>query len=144
VGTDRAAATTAEATPLHVSSPQDWYQIETQRVAVVRAIVPVGGLRGRPLSGPGRVYSDRGYVHDKYRSILHERRMPTSITGHGQPNGSGLGKVRWLVERTHAGLHHFRRLRIRSERRANVHEAFLNVRCSLICWNTLKRAQQSL
>ncbi|WP_186135244.1 transposase, partial [Burkholderia gladioli] len=108
------------------------------------AIVPIGGVRGRPLSRPGRVYADRGYDHDKYRRILHERNIPTRIARRGHPHGSGLGKVRWIVERTHAWLHHFRRLRTRFERRADIHEAFLKLGCCLICWNTLRRAQQSL
>ena len=32
------------------------------------------------------------------------------------PHGSGLGKTRWVVERTLAWLHKFRKLRIRDER----------------------------
>ncbi|MEM5292552.1 hypothetical protein V4C55_43810, partial [Paraburkholderia sabiae] len=32
---------------------------------------------------------------------------------HGHPDVSGLGNVRWVVERTHAWLHHFRRLHAR-------------------------------
>ncbi|WP_186257466.1 transposase, partial [Burkholderia gladioli] len=67
-----------------------------------------------------------------------------SIARRGQPHGSGLGKVRWVVERTHAWMHHFRRLRIRFERRADIHEAFLKLGCSMICWNILQRTQQPL
>ncbi|MGF6735874.1 transposase [Paraburkholderia youngii] len=116
----------------------------TQFVPLIEAIVPIGGRRGRPLSRPRRVYADRGYDHDKYRRALHERSIPTSSARRGHPHGSGLGKVRWVVERTHAWLHHFRRLRIRFERRADIHEAFLKLGCCLICWNTLQRVQQSL
>ncbi|EKS71963.1 transposase [Burkholderia sp. SJ98] len=107
----------------------------TQLVPLIEAIAPIGGVRGRPLSRPGRVYADRGYDHDKCRRILHERNIPTIIARRGHPHGSGLGKVRWVVERTHAWLHHFRRLRIRFERRADIHEAFLKLGCCLICWN---------
>jgi len=42
-------------------------------------------------------------------------------------HGSGLGKYRWVVERSHAWLHHFRRLRTRFERRADIHGAFLKL-----------------
>jgi transposase len=58
-------------------------------------------------------------------------------------HGSGLGKFRWVVERTHARLHNFRRLRIRFERRADIHEAFLKLGCSLVCWNIFRREEQS-
>jgi transposase len=54
-------------------------------------------------------------------------------TGHG----SGLGKTRWGVERTIAWLHQFRRLRIRYERRSDIHQAFMAIGCSLICFNYL-------
>ncbi len=53
-------------------------------------------------------------------------------------HGSGLGIHRWVVERTLAWLHQFRRLRIRYERRADIHEAFLSLGCSLICLKRLK------
>ncbi|AEI81685.1 hypothetical protein CNE_BB1p02610 (plasmid) [Cupriavidus necator N-1] len=35
-----------------------------------------------------------------------------------------------MVERTHAWFHKLRRLRIRFERRADIHEAFLKLGCS--------------
>jgi len=39
-----------------------------------------------------------------------------------------------------AWLHAFRRLKIRYERCAHVHEAFLSLARSLICWSQLKAA----
>lgn len=103
--------------------------------------MPIGGVRGRLLSRAGRVYADRGCDYDKYRRILHERDIPTGIARRGHPHGSGLGKVCWVVERTHIWLHHFCRLRIRFERRADIHEAFLKLGCCLLCWSTFQRAQ---
>ena len=55
----------------------------------------------------------------------------------GSPHGSGL--FRWVVERTLAWLHRFRRLALRYERRADVHEAFLTLGCNFITWRYLKR-----
>jgi transposase len=52
-------------------------------------------------------------------------------------HGSGLGSERWVVERTIAWLHQYRRLRIRYERRDDIHEAFLAIGCSLICLKLL-------
>ena len=40
---------------------------------------------------------------------------------------------------TLAWLHRFRRLALRYERRADVHEAFLTLGCALITWRYLKR-----
>jgi len=44
-----------------------------------------------------------------------------------------LGTWRWVVERTLGWLHRFRRLCIRYERRADIHQAFLSLACILIC-----------
>ncbi|GAA3905775.1 hypothetical protein GCM10022207_88930 [Streptomyces lannensis] len=49
------------------------------------------------------------------------------------------GSVRWVVERAFAHLHWFRRLRIRWEIRDDIHEAFLSLACSVICWRRLKK-----
>jgi uncharacterized protein YhbP (UPF0306 family) len=48
-----------------------------------------------------------------------------------------LGRHRWVVERTFTWLHQFRRLLVRFDRRADMHEAFLRLGCCLICWRQL-------
>ena len=53
---------------------------------------------------------------------------------------SGLGKVRWAVERTISWLHQFRRLRMRCERRPDIHDAFLTIGCILICHRILENS----
>ncbi len=54
-------------------------------------------------------------------------------------HGSGLGRWRWVVERTSAWLNQFRRLRVRYEKRADIHDALLAIACAPICWNFLSR-----
>ena len=51
--------------------------------------------------------------------------------------GSGLGSERWVVERTFAWLHNFRRLRIRYERSPDLHLAFMQLGCAVICQRML-------
>ncbi len=51
-----------------------------------------------------------------------------------------LGSQRWVVERTLYWLHQYRRLRIRYKRRADIHQAFLSLACSLICLRQLNRS----
>jgi transposase len=53
-------------------------------------------------------------------------------------HGSGLGRVRWVVERTFAHLHNFKRLLVRYERRADMHEALLALDGCLICFRRLR------
>lgn len=101
----------------------------TQLVPLIKAIVPIGGVRGQPLSRPGRVYAERGYDHGKYRRILREHGIPISIARRGHPHPRGCGEFRWVVKRTRVWLHHLDRLHIRFERRTDIHEAFLKLGC---------------
>jgi transposase len=41
--------------------------------------------------------------------------------------------------RTFAWLSQFRRLRVRYDKRADIHEAFLSLGCALICWQSLRK-----
>ena len=61
------------------------------------------------------------------------------IARRGTAHGSGLGIYRWVVERTIAWLHWFRRLRIRWERRDDIHEAFLSLAVCLITHRHVQR-----
>ncbi|MEX3581682.1 MAG: IS5 family transposase [Burkholderia sp.] len=112
----------------------------TQLQALVEAIPPIRGKRGKPRSKPRIVQGDRGYDHDKYRRPLHAAGVATEIARRGQPHGSGLGKTRRVVERTISWLHNFRRLRIRFEQLASIHEAFLRIACCIICRRHLKKS----
>jgi transposase len=80
---------------------------------LVDRVPPVRGKVGRPRKRPTRVTADRGYDHDKYRRELCQRRITPEIAHRQTEHGSGLGRVRWVVERTFAWLHHFKRLLVR-------------------------------
>ena len=87
---------------------------------------------------PRKLLADRGYDHDRYRRHLRARGISPQIARRGTAHGSGLGTQRWVVERTIAWLHDFRRLLVRYERRADMHEAFLGLACCLICFRRLR------
>jgi hypothetical protein len=61
------------------------------------------------------------------------------IARRGEPHGTGLGIFRYVVGRTIAWLHGFRRLRIRWERRDDIHEAFLGLAICLITHRHVRR-----
>jgi len=109
----------------------------TQLLPLVKAIPPVCGKRGRPRQRPERVQGDRAYDSDPHRRELRALGIKPVLAERGVPHGSGLGVFRWVVERTLSWLHQYRRLRIRYERLPSIHEAFLSLGCSLICWNFL-------
>ncbi|WP_327666440.1 MULTISPECIES: IS5 family transposase [unclassified Streptomyces] len=104
----------------------------TQLLPLLDKIPAVAGVVGRPRRRPDMLFADRGYDHDKYRRLLRQRGIRPAIAERGQPHGTGLGTFRWVVERTISWVHGFRRLRIRWERRDDIHEAFLGLATCLI------------
>jgi len=112
----------------------------TQLLPVVDAIPPVRGKRGRPRRRPALLFADRAYDSHAHRLALWARGIAPAIARRNTEHGSGLGRYRWVVERTLSWLHQFRRLRVRYERRADIHEAFLALGCTLICHNFLTRS----
>ena len=109
----------------------------TQLRALVGAIGPIGGKPGARLRTPKAVVADRGFDSDQNRGWLAARGIRPLIARRFTDHGSGLGVWRWVVEQTLALLHQFRRLRVRDERRDDLHEAFLSLGCALICWRRL-------
>ena len=86
----------------------------THLLPLVDGITPVAGKVGTPRQRSARiVVADRGYDHDSYRRELWHRGVKPIIARRGTEYGSGLGRWRWVVERTFARLHNYRRLRIR-------------------------------
>ena len=109
----------------------------SEMIDLLDAIPAVRGRCGRPRRRPRRLYGDRAYYSHEARRELRRRGVQASIAAPGSPHGSGLGRYRWVVERTIAWLHQYRRLRVRYERRCDIHEAFLAIGCSLICLSLL-------
>ena len=112
----------------------------TQLIPLVERVPPVRGNVGRPRRRPERVAADRGYDHDKYRRELRRRGIAAEIARRKSEHGSGLGRARWVVERTFAWLHQFKRLLVRYDRRAEIHEAFLALGCCLVCFRRLRNS----
>ena len=109
----------------------------TQLLALLDRVPPVRGRVGRPRRRPDSVIADRGYDHDKYRRLVWQRGVKPVIARRRTEHGSGLGRDRWVVERTFAWLHNRRRLLIRTDRHHETQEAFLDLACCLICWRRI-------
>ncbi len=111
----------------------------TQLLPLIDAVPPVRGRRGRPRRRPDLLYADRAYDHDRYRKAVRDKGIRPVIARRGQPHGSGLGIYRWVVERTIAWYHGMKRLRIRWERRDDIHEAFLTLASCIITYRHVRR-----
>ena len=106
-------------------------------LSLTDAIPSVAGQPGRPRRRPDKLQGDRAYDSQLHRDQLRRRGIQPVLAKRNTEHGSGLGVYRWVVERTLSWLHQFRRLRIRYERRDDIHEAFLAIGCALICWTFL-------
>jgi transposase len=104
---------------------------------LIDGVGPVAGKVGRPRRRAERLLADRGYDFDIYRRALRARGVHPIIARRGAEHGSGLGAQRWVVERTFAWPHNFRRLRIRYERVSELHLAFMLLGCAVICQRML-------
>jgi len=101
------------------------------------ALPTIARKRGRPRWKPRKVHADKGFDSQSNRDYLRKRGICSRIARRGIDSSEKLGRYRWVVERTFAWLHVFRRLRIRYERLPEIHEAFLALGCCLICCNCL-------
>jgi transposase len=115
-----------------------------EALALVDAIPPLQGEHGRPRCRPHSVLGDRGYDAETIRHGLRMRRIHPLLAKRHTKQWSGLGRWRWVVERTFAWLNQFRRLRARYDKRADIHQAFLSLGCTLICWQSLHKTWRTV
>ena len=111
----------------------------TQILDLVNEVPAIAGVPGAPRYRFDELYADRGYDSEPVREALREVGIDPYIAKRNTEHGSGLGVYRWVVERTLSWLHQSRRLRIRYERRLDIHQAFLTIGCILICHRILEK-----
>lgn len=109
----------------------------TQLVPLIDRIPRLRQRDGTRRHRPVAAIADRAYDSADHRRQLRRRGIGSLIARRGVSHGSGLGILRWVVERTHSWLHQNRRLRVRFERLDSIHEAFMALGCAMICWNFL-------
>jgi hypothetical protein len=109
-------------------------------MTLVDAIPHIKQRRGRPRKHPDEVLADRAYdAEEKIRQPLRQRRVTPRIAKRSTEHGSGLGRYRYVVEAAFDWLFNQRRLRVRYEKRDDIHQAFLIIGCLLICWRRILR-----
>jgi transposase len=134
------ALTDSQGVPLAVTVSAGNRHDVTQLLPLIdsRRQAPVTGRVGRPRGKTDRILADRGYDYDKYRRQLRARGIVPVIARRCTENGSGLGRERWVVERTISHLHQPRRLRQCYERSDRFRLAFLKLRACQLCFLRLQ------
>ncbi len=105
--------------------------------ALVDAVPLIRTPTGRRRKRPAKLHADKAYDLPRCRRFLRRRHITVRIARKGIDSSQRLGRHRWVVERTLAWLARYRRLTIRYERRADIHQAFLTLGCALICFRHL-------
>ena len=108
-------------------------------MALVDDIPPIKGQRGRPRRKPKALYGDRACGTPRNQEGLKQRGIEDHLARQRTPHGSGLGKVRYVVERSLAWVGQARRLKVRYDRLAAVHRAFHFLQLARICCKVLQR-----
>ena len=101
------------------------------------AIPPIKRPSGQRRRRPTTLHADKADDIPRGRQALSHRHIKIRIARKGIESSERLGRHRWVVERTIAWLNRCRRLSVRYERRADIHQAFLTLGCALICGNAL-------
>lgn len=106
---------------------------------LIDAIPPIRRPSGQRRTRPATLHAAKASDLPRCRRALHRRHITVRIARKGVETRARLGRHRRVVERTLAWLARFRRLTVRYERRADMHEAFLFLGCSLLCLKRLER-----
>lgn len=125
--------TDAAGVPLVVkTAPANQHDVKTMLPLVVD-MPAVAGKPGRPKRQPAMIVADKAFDDESLRIILRWLDIEPVLPHRGEDE-HGLGVWRWFIERTISWLHQFRRLRIRWDRRPEVHQAFLSLAAAIICY----------
>lgn len=114
----------------------------TQLLPLVASDFPkVAGAPGRPREKPEELYADAGFDSEAARALLRCLGIEPHIRRRGTKHGSGLGTVRWVVERTIAWIKGLRRMRVRYDRHAEIIEAWKSLAMSVINFRLWRHAE---
>jgi len=106
----------------------------------VVAFPVVGGRCGRPRTHPDTLYADAGFDCEATRTILRWLGIEPHIRHKGDPHGSHLGRVRWVVERTISWIKGLRRMRVRYDRSLTTINAWTSLAAAVVCFHILCEA----
>ena len=81
----------------------------------------------------------KAYEAKKCRKALGRPSIKSRMSRKGKDSSEKLGRHWWVVERMLSWLNRYRHLKIRYNRRADIHQAFLHLGCALICWSFDRR-----
>ena len=138
-GSKRHVVCDGKGTPLAITHTGANVHDSQEAITLIDAIPPIKRPGGGRRKRPDKAYADRAYdAEEKIRVPLRQRGITPFVAKRNTEHGSGLGKHRCVVESVFSWLFNYRRLRVRYEKRDDIHTAFLIIGCLLICWNRVE------
>jgi transposase len=131
--------TDAEGLPLVVKTTPANRRDDQVALPLLIDMPPIAGPRGRPRTKPKILQGDAGYGCAALRAIVQWLGIKPLLAplGKNVPHGSGLGRTRYVVERTLSWFGNFRRLKFCYEKSGSHFQAFHELAAAIICANRL-------
>ena len=132
-GCKRHAISDANGIPLLIHTTPANVRDEVPTVEMVESMPSVKQPRGRPRRKPGELIGDRGYGFPWIIAAIVLMGIRSARCLRGSPHGSGLGKRRYVIERTLSWFSNFRRLKLCYEKTARAFPSLPRIGGAL-CW----------
>jgi transposase len=113
-------------------------------VEMVKALPTIAGRRGRSRGTPGTLFGDRGYGFPWTIAAVEDMGFVSKLAVRGSAHGSGLGKVRYVIERTMVWFGHWRRLKTCYEKTGAHWQAYNELAGIMICFRRLEKLGHGL
>jgi len=131
--------TDAQGIPLAVVTTPANVRDDQAALPLLVNMPPIAGRRGQPRTKPQALQGDAGYGSAALAALVRWLGIKPILTplGKHHSHGSGLGKTRYVVERTLSWFGNFRRLKLCYERCGAHFQAFHELTAAILCANRL-------
>ena len=111
---------------------------------MLKEFPPLTDRHGKKRTKPKALQGDRGYGFVWIIKMVVRMMIASLLALRGSPHGSGLGKTRYVVERTMSWFSNYRRLKLCYERTGEHFRAFHVLAACDICCKRLQRLRKRL
>ena len=109
---------------------------------MLKEFPPLRDRKGKKQTKPKALQGDRGYGFLATIKLLVKLMIVSLLAPRGSPHGSGLGKTRYVIERTMSWFSNYRRLKLCYERTGIHFRAFHVLAACDICSKRLQRVKR--
>jgi transposase len=138
-GSKRHIISDAHGLPLLVNTTPANIRDEVPFIEMLDMLPPIRMPSGQSRYQPSAAAGDRGYGFPWIIAQVTARRIKSLLAPRGSAHGSGLGKIRYVIERTMSWIGSFRRIDQCYERTGSHWQAFNELACCMVCAKRLPK-----